>query len=191
MNLAQMRWKWSDLQLQLISYRYHLASLLVVFALWSWLNGAHRGTAIQIAAQTITAGSKISKADLTVAWIDGVPVDKYLPVETNLSGQRTVRTINSGTPLLQSDLTGEGILDSRFTISLPLESGDTYPYPVGSKVHVWALGDELAQLISADGVVLGQSAEQVSGPRIVLSLPKTDEFKAVTAIAVRLAIVNN
>lgn len=185
-----MQISWQRIHLQVLTFRYHLLAIAIALCVWSWLNGAHKGVHIYVATETIPAGTKVLSTQVTDAWIDGADVKGYVLDLAELKGKRLLSTVSLGSPILRESIDATPGDSDRVTVSLPLEAGDSYTYPIGAKVHAWSLSDEGNFLLSADAIVLGNSNQQLTGLRIILSLPAADELKAMSALAVRLAIVS-
>ena len=177
-------------RLTVLQYRRQLAVLLAALVTWSLLNGAHKGQQILVTTAPIAAGQAVPASAVALAWLDGPPTDSYLTEPSQVVGKSLLRTVPGDSPLLRSDLQLAGGEPERIVVDLPLDAGAGAEYQSGTAVHVWAVGEAGAWLLSADGVVVGVLGGNLGNPRIVLSLPKGAEAAAMSVEAVRLAVVS-
>ena len=157
---------------------------------WSLLNGAHKGQQIVVTTGPIAAGQPVTAGQLELAWLDGPPVDGYAREPAQIVGRALLRSVAAASPVLLSDLQLGNDQPERVVVDLPLDAGVGADYPSGTTVHVWAVGDEGSWLLTADGVVVGVLGGSLGNSRVVLSLPQKDESAAMSALAVRLAVVS-
>ena len=177
-------------RLTALQFRRHLAVLVVTLLAWSVVNGVHKGEQIVVTTGPIVAGQIVTAGQLELAWLDGPAVDGYAREPDQIVGKALLRSISAASPVLLSDLLLDNDQPERVVVDLPLDAGVGADYPSGTTVHVWAVGDEGSWLLSEDGVVVGVLGGSLGNSRVVLSLPEADESAAMSALAVRLAVVS-
>lgn len=167
-------------------YRGWIAAGLVALLVSSFLSGAHKGGPVVVAARELQAGHRIGEADLAQAWLESPLSSKAIAERELVVGRLLNSSLPAGAVILKSQLGLQKRRVNSLLVSLPLESGDDTAYAIGSSVHVWALSDSGAWLLSEEAQVMGRNAD--SG-RVLLALPKSAEAAAMNALAVRLAVV--
>lgn len=177
-------------RLILLQYRRHLAVLIMTLFAWSLLNGAHKGQQIVVSAAPIAAGQPVTEAQVALAWLDGPSIAGFVTEPSEVVGKALLRSLAPDTPLLRSDLQLGNQQPERVVVDLPLDAGAGAEYASGTTVHVWAVGEEGAWLLSSDGIVVGLLGGALGDNRVVLSLPRDAESAAMSALAVRLAVVS-
>lgn len=173
----------------LLMYRRWLTAAVLALLVWSLLNGSHKGQQIWLYREPLAAGTTIRAADLIPAWLDSGQTTGYLTDPAEIVGQTLVSSAVANSPVMAGQLSPTPPAGDRVVANLPLEAGDIGVYPVGSKLHVWALGDGPTTLITDAGLLIGSSQSALATPRVTVSLPTSAEAAAMQATAVRLVIV--
>ena len=173
---------WQEILRIAIYYRRWLTVALVLIVIYNLALMIRPGSEVLMANAHIAAGQKIH--DVVAIRADELP-EGYEPVDLATLAQFVAKeNIAPGTILTSSLLTNS--LDSESVIaSLAIDNIDSESIPVGSRVHVWALGDDGARLVSLNAQLLKVIQTSMS-TMATLQIPREDEFNVLQAAAIRV-----
>jgi len=176
------------IQQLLLLNRAALTFVAVAFIIWAVGSGFHKGTPVLFSARSLHVGEVIRAADVVVTYIEGAQLT-YLSNVDDVVGKVVSSDIEAGAPLRQSHFSTHAADDTRIHMTLSLDQSDPAQYAPGTRVHVWRLSDEFAELVSTDAIVVRATRSNVGSNSVTLSLLREDESAVVQSAAVRLVTV--
>ena len=176
------------LALIVIRYRGLLVATLIAVVVTLGLNSTHQGVQVLVATHPLPAGWQLTDSDFQVAYLDGADPELYVGQLDTLTLQTVTTSIAAGTPLMKNHLAQVAVGFDQVMVQIPLDAGNPGSFSVGSVVHIWALTDDFALLVSSNATVL--ETFLINGAAWVsLSIASSDENAVMQSGAVRLAVV--
>ena len=166
-----------------------LTFIALTLSIWSLASGWHKGEPAVFALHPMAIGDVVRDADVSLGYIDGATVD-YIDDVSLLIGKQLTAPLSAGQPITATAVSRTRTTTNRVIINLPLEDSDPSNYVVGTRVHLWSLGDEFSSLVSVDATVVGSSASSLGSSHIAVSIPLDDEAAVMQARAVRVGALS-
>lgn len=173
----------------LLLNRGALTFVAVAFIIWAVGSGFHKGSPVLFSVRPLQVGEVIRAPDVFVAYVEGAQLSYITSIDEAL-GKVVSSDVAAGVPLTSSHFSTVSSDDTRIQMSLSLDQSDPANYAPGTRVHVWRLADEFAELVSTDAIVVRATRSNVGSNSVTLSLLRDDEASVVQSAAVRLVTVS-
>jgi len=173
------------LQQFLLLHRGVITFVAVALCLWSIGSGLHKGAPVVFTARPVHIGEVLTSRDVYIAFVEGGR-GSYLESVDTVIGKAAQSDITGGVPLVEAMISQSAPTSNRVRVTLGLEQADPAQYAVGTRVHVWKLADDFAELVSTDAFVVRTIHSAVGTNAVTLSINRSDESTVVQAAAVRL-----
>lgn len=166
-----------------------LTFVALTLSIWSFASGWHKGEPAVFALHPMSIGDVVAESDVALAYIDGATAD-YIDDVSLLIGKQLTAPLSAGQPVTDSAVSRTRTATNRVVVHLPLEDSDPSNYVVGTRVHLWSIGEEFSALVSVDATVVGSSASSLGSSHISVSIPLADEAAVMQARAVRVGALS-
>lgn len=179
----------ANLLLHALRYRVWITVAAVFVFILSIGATATSGAPLVMAIRPISAGVIVTAEDVATVYMRGIPSHNYVTDINDIVGKPAEFSTNAGNFVPSKKSTDPSLEQDRVIVSVALDGSDPHIFPIGSTLHLWQVDDAGSRLISQDAQVIEGSSSLLQSGNLVVSIPSTDEFSVMQALAVRVAWV--